>query len=67
MASSDGCTCIAVGEAQIADRLGVERKTANMWKHRDVLPMPLWRVGRDPAWCWPHQILPWAERTGRLR
>lgn len=60
------CTCEAVGLAQIAGRLGVRRQTAGAWNQRDLLPMPLWRVGKDPAWCWPHQIKPWAERTGRL-
>lgn len=60
------CRCEPVGEAQIADRLGVQRKTANMWKLRGVLPATSWLVGRDPAWCWPHQIVPWATETNRL-
>lgn len=60
------CKCSAVGLAQIAEHLGVKRKTANMWKTRDLLPEPQWRVGKDPAWCWPHQIQPWARKTRRL-
>lgn len=65
-AGHEACACDFVGQAQIADRLGVQRKTANRWRLRGVLPATEWQVGRDPAWCWPHTIVPWAVATRRL-
>jgi hypothetical protein len=60
------CACEPVGLKQMAGRLSVQRETAVRWNYRHLLPPPQWRVSRDPAWCWPHQIVPWAERKGKL-
>lgn len=57
------CGCEPVGQKQIADRLGVSAKTPNTWYVRGLLPKPWGRVGNGPAWCWPHQIVPWAKQT----
>lgn len=61
-----------VGLAEIAERLGVERKTAVMWHYRSErgelpvpMPAPRWTVSGQPAWNWP-TIERWARRTGRL-
>ena len=54
-----------VGIAEVADRLGVERDTADHWRVRSVLPAPNWTVGGRPAWPWK-VIEEWAARTGRL-
>lgn len=55
---------LPVGLAEIAERLGVERSTADMWRHRGVLPEPRWTVGGRPAWDWA-DIAAWARETGR--
>jgi predicted site-specific integrase-resolvase len=55
-----------VGLAEIADRLGVKRQTADNWQQRGVLPPPRWTVGGRPAWSWQRDIEPWARETGRL-
>lgn len=55
-----------VGIREIADRLGVNRQSADNWKTRGVLPPPRWTVGGRPAWSWQHDIEPWARATGRL-
>ena len=54
-----------VGLAEIAERLGVQRRTVDRWRGRGVLPDPTWIVGGRPAWDWPI-IEAWARRTGRL-
>lgn len=54
-----------VGLAEIAERLGVQRRTVDRWRGRGVLPDPTWTVGGRPAWDWPI-IEAWARRTGRL-
>ena len=54
-----------VGLAEIAERLGVQRRTVDRWRERGVLPDPTWTVGGRPAWDWP-VIEAWARRTGRL-
>jgi predicted DNA-binding transcriptional regulator AlpA len=53
-----------VGLAEIAERLGVKRATADMWKLRGLLPEPRWKVGGRPAWDWA-DIAAWAAETGR--
>ena len=53
-----------VGLAEIAERLGVQRKTAVMWRQRALLPEPRWTVSGSPAWDWP-DIERWAVATGR--
>jgi hypothetical protein len=55
-----------VGLAEIADRLGVKRQTADNWQQRGVLPAPRWTVGGRRAWSWQRDIEPWARKTGRL-
>lgn len=57
-------TAEPVGLAEIAERLGVERGTVDMWRHRELLPEPRWTVGGRPAWSWG-DIEDWAEQTGR--
>jgi phosphoribosylaminoimidazole-succinocarboxamide synthase len=53
-----------VGLAEIAERLGVKRTTAVMWRQRGLLPAPRWTVSGAPAWDWT-DIDAWARRTGR--
>ncbi len=53
-----------VGIIEIAERLGVERATVDMWKYRGLLPEPKWTVGGRPAWNWT-DIERWARATGR--
>jgi hypothetical protein len=55
-----------VGLIEIADRLGVRRQTADMWRTRGVLPEPRWVVGGRPAWDWTTDIVPWAKETSRI-
>jgi hypothetical protein len=59
--------CQPVGLTDIADRLKADRRTPQQWHHRGILPPADWQVSGRPAWCWPHTLKPWAERTGRLR
>lgn len=56
---------VPVGGVEIAQRLGVERKTVAMWNLRGLLPEPRWTVSGNPAWEWD-DIEEWARRTGRL-
>lgn len=53
-----------VGLKEIAERLGVARKTAGMWRVRGLLPPPGWTIGGYPVWLWD-TIVAWAVRTGR--
>lgn len=57
--------CEPVGLPEIADRLGVKRQTADVWRHRGVLPEAEWTVGGRPAWNWS-TIETWARETGRI-
>lgn len=54
-----------VGLAEIAERLGVSRATADQWRYRGVLPDPRWTVGGRPAWNWA-DVERWAHETGRI-
>lgn len=54
-----------VGLVEIADRLQVERDTADKWRQRGLLPDPKWTVGGRPAWNWP-DVWRWARDTERL-
>ena len=51
--------------AEIAVRLGVTRQTVDMWRHRDLLPVPDYPQLKHPVWDWS-TIRVWAEKTGRL-
>lgn len=57
---------IAVGMRQIAQMLGVDRRTPSKWRYRKVLPPPDHTpVNNGPAWL-RTTILRWADDTGRL-
>lgn len=48
------CTCDPVGPPEIAERLGVKRRTVDQWRQRRLgFPEPRWTVGGRPAWNWP--------------
>ena len=56
-----------VGLAEIAERLGVQRRTAVTWHSRGLLPKPAAVVSTNiPVWSWP-VIEDWARETGRLK
>lgn len=57
--------CDPVGSDDIATRLGVQRHTVTMWRHRGLLPEPRWTVSGRPAWNWP-DVQKWAKDSGRL-
>lgn len=43
--------CDPVGAVEIAARLGVQRRTVDQWRQRDIgFPAPRWTVGGRPAW-----------------
>jgi predicted DNA-binding transcriptional regulator AlpA len=53
-----------VGAVEIAARLGVERRTVDSWRQRDLgFPDPRWTVGGRPAWDWA-DVVPWAAARG---
>lgn len=54
-----------VGLSDIAKRLGVQYRTAVMWRRRKLLPEPLKVVARTAVWDW-YEIERWAIETGRL-
>lgn len=56
-----------VDSQQIAERLGVERKTVTSWVARTRLGFPEAKLRRDRCafWAWP-EVEAWARRTGRL-
>jgi hypothetical protein len=58
--------CTPVGTLEVAGRLRRKPRTVSQWRHRNLLPEERWKIGGDPAWCWEHDIEPWARRTGRL-
>jgi len=55
-----------VGLQEIADRLGVSRRTPQQWRLRGLLPEPRWSVGGVPIWNWG-DIERWARETGRIK
>lgn len=55
-----------VGIKEIAERLGVQRKTVDQWLQRNVMPEAKWTVGGRPAWDWD-DVGRWAVETGRMR
>lgn len=54
-----------VGLKEVAQRLGVEERTASMWKWRGLLPPADGIVSGLPVWRWS-TIRKWATATGRL-
>lgn len=56
---------VLVGPAEVAELLGVRPATVHQWVARDLLPAP-WDIVSGTR-LWPrHEILAWAEETGRL-
>ncbi len=64
-----------VGVPEIAERLGVSRRTVITWNYRRRLPLrppwqpfpePLKTISGRPAWDWA-DVETWARLTGRLR
>lgn len=58
-------TADPVGIKEIADRLGVQRNTVDVWLNRKIMPPTRWTVGGRPCWQWT-DIEAWARSTGRL-
>lgn len=55
-----------VGKRELADLLGVNRGTPQLWKQRGLLPPADWpSVNGSEAWALD-TVLVWAARTGRL-
>lgn len=55
-----------VGATEIAERLGVDRKTVHHWRERhEAFPAPVATIERTLVWFWP-AIEQWAKATGRL-
>lgn len=42
-----------VGVPEIAERLGVDKRTVHRWRGRDDFPTPLERLASGPVWDWP--------------
>lgn len=56
--------CDPVGAVEIAERLGVARRTVDSWRQREMgFPEPRWTVGGRPAWNWD-DVAPWATEHG---
>jgi len=43
------------------------RTTRRLLGQREAELEERWQVSGAHAWCWPHDLAPWAERTRRLR
>lgn len=55
------------GPAEIAERLGIEANTINVWKVRHPdFPTPVRKLRSGEIWD-IRDIVEWAERTGRLK
>ncbi len=54
-----------VGIREISVLLGVQKRTVDQWRRRDVLPDPDFVVSGSPVW-WVDRIVAWAEQTHRL-
>lgn len=52
-----------VGYSEIAERLGVSRRTVETWRQREILPEPEWIVSGSPIWRGA-TITRWTEKTG---
>jgi hypothetical protein len=55
-----------VGLSEIAERLGVEKDTPDVWRRRGLLPEPRAVISGTPLWDWDRDIVPWATATGRM-
>lgn len=55
-----------VGIKEIAERLGVPRQTAAVWRYRKVLPKEAGKVSDVPYWDWA-VIETWSRETGHPR
>lgn len=54
-----------VGPAEIAEHLGVEANTINVWKNRhSEFPAPVRRLKSGDVWD-VREVRAWAENTGR--
>lgn len=59
-------TADPVGAVEIAERLGVSRRTVDQWRQRALdFPEPRWTVGGRPAWDWS-DVAAWAASSGRM-
>ena len=59
--------CDPVGAVEIAERLGVARRTVDQWRQRDIgFPDPRWQVGGRPAWNWD-DIEHWHKSRPHIR
>lgn len=55
------------GPAEIADLLGIEANTVNVWKTRDLgFPAPVRRLRSGDLWDL-REVKAWAVATGRLK
>jgi len=54
-----------MGEREIAELLGVQANTVQMWRKRRLLPGPDGRVSGMPYW-FRATVVAWARATGRL-
>ena len=54
-----------VGTAEIAERLGVQRNTVQVWRKRGVLLEPKSIASGVALWDWP-DVEAWARATGRI-
>ncbi|MCX2714126.1 hypothetical protein [Mycolicibacterium sp. J2] len=56
-----------VGPAEIADLLGIEANTVNVWKARHAdFPKPVKRLRSGDLWD-VREVQAWAKATGRTR
>ena len=53
-----------IGIGEIAVLFGVKRQTVDQWRHRGILPDPVWTISNRPVWS-VEQLVDWAEDTGR--
>lgn len=56
---------VLVGPAEVANLLGVKSTTVHQWVARRLLPEPWATISGTRLWP-RHEILEWAETTGRL-
>jgi len=55
-----------VGAAEIAERLGIERRSVHQLRHRHAdFPAPVAVLRQAMIWSWP-EVEAWARKSGRL-